>query len=350
MGSAINLACVMTGLPSLMGRWLAVLILALVLAGCTDQPALVTGAQVPFKSAPKNSEVSLMPKEDLALLEESANPIYLLGSGDHIWINVFGRPELSGKHVIGPDGVITVPLIGNVFVNGLTREQAQQAVAKSLREYFTNPYVDFGVDEYTSNQVTVLGRVGTAGVQRFPHAPTLAEVLANAGALPILDKQATLTRCAIMRGREKLIWVDLKALLNGDLAYNLRMKKGDIVFIPDSSDTAIYVMGAVGKPGSYRLTPRMTVLDAITQAGGTNDDAAKGKIGIYRAGAKRVETVDLDKVIAPERSANYALEDGDVIFVPTSLMGKINFAFREMTPAISVLTFGVTMQTWMKQK
>jgi polysaccharide biosynthesis/export protein len=90
--------------------------------------------------------------------------------------------------------------------------------------------VTLGVEEYTSNQVTVLGRVANAGIQRFPHPPTLAEVLANAGALPILDKQATLTRCAIMRGRDKMIWVDLKALLNGELGYNIRMKKGDIGF------------------------------------------------------------------------------------------------------------------------
>ena len=58
-----------------------------------------------------------------------------------------------------------------------------------------------------------------------------------------LDKTATLTRTAIMRGRDRLIWVDLRAMLNGDLAYNIRMKKGDIVFIPDSSETAVYVLG-----------------------------------------------------------------------------------------------------------
>ena len=108
--------------------------------------------------------------------------------------------------------------VGDVQLAGMTREQARTELTTRLRPYFTHPHVTIGVQEYVSNQVTVLGRVESPGRQRFDHPPTLAEVLANAGALPILDKQATLTRCAIMRGRNKLIWVDLKALLNGDLA------------------------------------------------------------------------------------------------------------------------------------
>ena len=312
------------------------------LQGCASTAeAPRPGVDLPFKQAPKNNDVSLLSKEDLALLEESENPLYRFGSGDRLLLQVLGRGEVSGKHVIGPDGMITVPLIGDVFLNGLSREEAQKVRDKRFREYFRNPYVTLGVEEYTSNQVTVLGRVATAGIQRFPHPPTLAEVLANAGALPILDKQATLTRCAIMRGREKLIWVDLKALLNGDLAYNIRMKKGDIVFIPDSSDTSVYVLGSVPKPGSYRLTPRMTVLDALAQAGGPTENAAPEKIGIYRAGAKKAEIIEFSTLVDPARRVNYALEDGDVLFVPTSGLSDFGYFLRQISPAISVLTFGL---------
>jgi polysaccharide export outer membrane protein len=250
---------------------------------------------------------------------------------------------VSGKHVVGPDGRITVPLVGDVLLNEMTREDALKAVEERLRAYFTRPHPTLAVEEYTSNQVTVLGRVERAGMQKFPHPPTLAEVLANAGAMPILDKQATLTRGAIMRGRQKLIWVDLKSLLNGDPAYNIRMKKGDIVFIPDSSDTSVYVMGAVGKPGSYRLTPRMTVLDALAQAGGPTENAQPKTIGIYRAGAKRVETIDLTALIDPSRPVNYALEDGDVIFVPTSGLADFGYFMRQIAPGMSVLTFGLAL-------
>lgn len=200
-----------------------------------------------------------------------------------------------------------------------------------------------GVEEYTSNQITVLGRVERAGVQRFPRLPTLAEVLANASAMPILDKTATLTRTAILRGRDRLIWVDLRAMLNGDLAYNIRMKKGDIAFIPDSSETSVYVLGAVAKPGSYRLTPRMTLLDALAQAGGANENARPERIGVYRAGAQRVELFEFAALIDPSRAVNYALEDGDVVYVPTSALADIGYALRQVASAVSVLTFGLAL-------
>lgn len=326
---------------------------ALLLSACstTVPDSLPNGrprADFAFKPVEKIS-VDMPSKEDLALLEESAHPVYQLGSGDVVRVDVFGRPEIGGKFVIGPDGMITLPLAGQVLLGQLTREEAQAALERRLRDYFSQPHVTLGVEEYTSNVITVLGRVANAGRQRFPHSPTLAEVLANAGALPILDKQATLTRCAIIRGREKLIWVDLKALLNGDLGYNLRMKKGDIIFIPDSSETAVYVLGAVPKPGSYRLTPSMTLLDALAQAGGPTLDAAPEKIGIYRASSRQAQIVDFAQLIGPNRTVNYALEDGDVLFVPTSGLADFGYFLRQISPAISVLTFGMTVDTYMNQ-
>jgi polysaccharide export outer membrane protein len=334
--------------PSLLpARAVAFLAAAVLLPACSSLPQgprdadAAARAGAAFKSVQKSEVAPLLSKEDLALLEESVNPVYRIGSGDVVRLDVYGRPEVSGKHVVGPDGKITVPLVGDVFINDLTREAAVQALEERLRAYYSRPHPTLSVEEYTSNQVTVLGRVERAGVQKFTHPPTLAEVLANAGAMPILDKQATLTRTAIMRGRDKLIWVDVKALLNGDPAYNIRMKKGDIVFIPDSSDTSVYVLGAVTKPGSYRLTPRMSVLDALAQAGGATENAEPTRIGIYRAGAKQVEIVDFAVLIDPTRRVNYALEDGDVIFVPNSGIADFGYVMRQLAPAMSVLTFGL---------
>ncbi len=142
---------------------------ALLLAACASTaPPRAAGADGAFKPVQRAEAAPLLSKEDLALLEESANPIYRIGSGDVLRLDVLGRPEVSGKHVVGPDGKITVPLIGDVSVGDMTREAAAQALDLQLRAYFTHPRATLGVEEYTSNQVTVLGRVERAGVQQVP--------------------------------------------------------------------------------------------------------------------------------------------------------------------------------------
>jgi len=314
--------------------------MALCVTGCSSLPP-----DPKFKPIEKSAQPNLSSVEDLALLEESENPVYTIGSGDVLRIDVHSRSEVSGKFLVGPDGKITVPLVGDMLLKDKTREEALVALYGELRKLYTSPHATLAVDEYPSNQITVLGRVEKAGAHRFTHSPTLIDVLANAGAMPILDKQATLSRCAIIRGRNKLIWVDLKALLNGDVNYNIRMKKGDIVYIPDSSDTSVYVMGAVGRPGSYRMTPRMTALDAIAQAGGLSENAKSDRIGLYRAGAKQVEYVSWSDLIAGERSKNYAMEDGDVLFVPTTGLSDFGYVMRQIAPAISIFTFGLTLDS-----
>lgn len=335
-------------------RGLFLTAVAALTVGCASSlPGLRSGADAAlanpnFKPIEKPATAKLLSREDLALLEESVNPVYRMGSGDVLKLTVYGRPEVSGTHVVGPDGKITVPLLGDVMLNELTREEALRIIDGQFNQYFTRPSVSLAVDQYTSNQVTVLGRVERAGAQRFAHPPTLAEVLASAGAMPLLDKQASLTRCAIMRGRDKLIWVDLKALLNGDINYNVRMKKGDIVFIPDSSDTSVYVLGSVLKPGAYRLTPRMTLLDVLAQAGGPNEDAAPEQIGVYRAGSQQVEVIAFKDLVDVSRRVNYALEDGDVIFIPKSNLAEMGYVLRQITPGISLLSFGLTAQSLVK--
>jgi polysaccharide export outer membrane protein len=319
---------------------MAMAILALLSACANTPPSNHEG----FRPIEKQASMVLMSKEDLALIEESNNPIYRMGSGDVVRLEVFSRPEVSGKHIVGPDGKISVPLVGEIMLSNLSREEGRDLVTQRLRTFFSAPFVSLIVDEYTSNQVTVLGRVERAGVQKFAQSPTLAEVLAGAGAMPILDKQATLTRCAIMRGRDKLIWVDLKALLTGDPAYNLRMKKGDIVFIPDSSDTSIYVLGQVARPGAYRLTPRMTVLDAISQAGGLTEDASPEHIGVYRAGSNSIEVISFADLIHPARAVNFGMEDGDVLFLPRSGLGDFGYYMRQISPGLSVLTTGLALK------
>ena len=327
-----------------MTKTIAGLFAAAILTGCatTSVPNTPRNTEK-FAVAEKSDKVSFVDKNLLAEFEAEADPVYRLGEGDHVNVQVWNRPELSGKQVIGPDGQITVALVGPLKVAAMTREEAAGNIKTKLDQYYTHPAVTLGVDQYQANRVTVLGRVLTPGILQFDRPPMLLDVLARAGSMPVLDKQATLTRAAVFRGRERIVWVDLKRLLNGgDLAYNIRLKPNDLVYIPDSSDTTVYVMGAVAKPGAYRLTPGMSYLDALAQAGGPNEDGDPDEISLYRPGGDAVQKIPFKSLLTENRRVNFALEEGDIVYVPKRGLAEIGYVLRQLLPGLSFMTFGYT--------
>lgn len=318
--------------------------LALLLSACANMelPNVPKNA-ASFQVAERSDKVAFPSAAELAEFEADPQAEYQLGSGDIINLQVWGRTELSNKHTLGPDGRISLPLTGQVKLAGLSRDEASKTLEKALLRYYSKPAVSLQIEQYTANRVTVLGRVQNPGAIIFEHPPRLLEALARAGSLPVIDKQATLTRYAIFRGREKVIWVDLKHLLTrSDPSYNLALKSNDLIYIPDSNDTSVYVLGSVARAGAYRLTPDMSVLDALAQAGGPNEDAAPKEMMIYRAKSQAIEHVGLEQIVANGRKRNFALEEGDVIYVPKSGVANVGYVLRQLLPGLSFLSFGVT--------
>jgi len=323
--------------------WIVLITVGL-MSGCASPlPKMPSAnADVVFKPANKTENINYLDREALALFEAPFDPIYTLSAGDQITVEVWGRPEVSGSHLIGPDGVITLPLAGPIKVSKISREEAANALSNHLSRYYNRPAVVLRVDQYTGNRITVLGRVQNPGLMSFDQQPTLLEALARAGALPVIDKEATLTRAAVFRGRDKVAWVDLKHLLNRvDPAYNIRLMPGDLIYIPDSSDTMVYVMGSVHRPGTYRLTPDMSLLDALAQAGGPNADGDPSSISIYRPSSGGVAQAPLSALATGTPKANFSLEEGDIVYVSPRGIAEVGYVMRQLLPGLNFLTFGM---------
>jgi polysaccharide export outer membrane protein len=324
-------------------RSMSIILAALLMNACSTIPEAIPMNTQVFQAAQKSEQIDYASPELLAELDAPRENVYRLAEGDQLQITVWNHPELSGKQLLGPDGQLSLPLAGTLRLAGETRESAAGRIDSALKIYIKKPAVFVGIEQYAGNRVTVLGRVQNPGVQQFDRPPSLLETLARAGSLPVIDKQATLTRVAIFRGRDRIIWVDLKKLLNrGQLAYNITLQANDLVYIPDSSDTMVYVLGAVHKPGAYRLTPDMSLMDALSQAGGPNDDAAPDKIAIYRPSKQAAEQTPLLTLMTREKMLNFAIEEGDVIFVPKSGIAEAGYVIRQLIPGLSILTLGLS--------
>jgi polysaccharide export outer membrane protein len=317
--------------------------LILALAGCA-LPSLVV--------APDPQPGMVEPPKAFALPEKSATfssidaiqrfeaevpKQYLIGAGDKLTITVAGRPELSGQQTVGPDGNITLPFAGAIELINLDRSQAAARIKQALSKFYLDVYITVRIDEYTSNRIVVLGRVEHPGVISFENEPSLIEVLSRAGGFPILRPEQVLTRCAVMRGQQ-ILWLDLKRLLNGELALNIRLKRNDIIYIPDAYDTSVYVLGEVSRPGVYRLTPKMSFLDALGQAGGPTIRANPDAIRVIRLSQGLSQDVVLDNVLALDRSLNVALEEGDIVYVPMSGVAKVGYLLSQINPFALLLS------------
>ncbi|PPD51278.1 MAG: capsule biosynthesis protein CapA [Methylobacter sp.] len=262
---------------------------------------------------------------------------YLLYDGDDINIEVIGRPELSGVQRIGPDGRITLSVVGSVSVRNLTREQAAETINTALSPYYLNIFTTVRVEHYNSNRVIIIGRVEHPGELLFNTPPNLLDILAQAGGMPLLRKEQVLTRCAIIR-KEKILWIDLTRLLTGDISLNVPLQRNDVVYIPDATDTSVFVLGAVNTPGVLRLTPQMSFMDALGQAGGLTKDGNTHDIHLIRPSANVNMKIDLTDLLKPQQQLNVAINEGDIIFVPRHGVSKIGYIVQQINPFSTLFT------------
>jgi polysaccharide biosynthesis/export protein len=310
----------------------------------TPPPAAV------LQSAYQNSGPSFATQQALLSFDDAPQAAYTIGPGDAITVTVWGRAELSGKHLVGPDGNIQLPFVGSVDVGGLTADGAADKLDHALSDRYVGAIATVQIDDYTDNQVTVLGHVSNPGVQHFSAPPTLLEALAKAG-VPSSQTGAdsgrrseSFTRCAIFRGHDSVVWIDLRPLLRGEsLALNIRLHRNDLIYVPDSNDELVYVMGQVSKPGAYELSSNMSFLDALALAGGPNDNAQPGKIVLARPSRNFQQVIDLKQMIKGGGDANYALEQGDIIYVPKNGIASVGYVLQQISPLTQSALFAAAL-------
>ncbi len=304
-----------------------------------------------------DSGVRLGQLELLRRFEASSGENYTLAAGDEIEVEVSGKPELKGHHLVGPDGRITLPFVGTVLVGGKTREAAALDIAQALEKFYVSVNVDIQVTKYGSNRVIVVGRVASPGPLYFDTAPTLIEVLARSGAYaarpaaltssltsPVTQVPAGpagVSRCAIYRGSEQVLWIDLNELMSGEtFAGDLHLRRGDIVYVPDEQDNLISVLGQVQHPGPVRITAATTLVDVIAMAGGFTDDAAEKKISLFRRSTGVSREIAFRDLVEPKSLDEISLQRGDVIYVPKTGIAKVGYVLGKLSPAGTLLMFG----------
>jgi len=319
----------------------ACLLLLLLVGACGTPPRPPPDADK-AADAPKPSK-SLTP-EQLKQLEVTVGD-YRLGAGDVVELYCMDVPELDRKYPLGPDGKLTVPGVGVVSLDGLTRDQAEKKIEGLLTSY-RQPHVNLLVQEYNNNRVAVLGEVQWPGLYNFPGRTLLLDALAKAKGL---TEKADMHGCTVVRGNGMVIEIDLYDLLRkGDRTLNIPLLPDDAVFVRADEEHTFIVLGEVNHPGVYKLGQDEDVVRAIAEAGGETHDASLHRVHIVRRdknGQASSLEVDVDQIQYAHNIDSPPLANGDIIWVPRKGIATFNYYLNQITPSMNTIMLGATLQT-----
>jgi polysaccharide export outer membrane protein len=256
-----------------------------------------------------------------------AHEDYRLGPEDEIEIRVWSHDDLTRRIRVGLNGTISFPFVGELKAQGMSVLDLQRELEQRLGpKYIIDPHVSITVTEYKSQKFFVVGNVSKPGTYPLTKPIRVVEALSLAGGMESGSgsKGGTSSAVAIIvrakpgekRDQPRLpdqtpttdkVQVSLSAAMAGDPKHNLEIKNGDTIYIPA---LYYYVQGQVKNCGRYPYEENMTVLMAITTAGGFTDKASSRRAFIVREkdGRKQEVKVKLDDPIQP----------GDVVTVPES--------------------------------
>lgn len=247
---------------------------------------------------------------------------YRVGPRDLLDIRVYEDEKLSGERRVSENGLINLPLLGDVAVAGKTTPEIAQTLEKALEDkYMQRASVDVQVMEYRSRPISVIGAVKSPGNLGFSGRWTLLEALTAAGGLADNHGGVIHVLRRADNGLTDQVTIPLDdLLLRGDPRVNIPIYANDLINVPASVQVTVYCLGEVEKPGalSFKSSERITVLSAIAQAGGLTDRAGN-KIQVKRQGSGPGQeiTVDYKKVVAG-KAPDVELKQGDVIVVKES--------------------------------
>lgn len=259
------------------------------------------------------------------LLKAQDKESLLIDRGDLLHIQVFETPDLDEHARVTDGGDISLILGGDVKVSGLTPEGAAKVIEAALKQghYLLHPRVIVNVEQYATENVTVIGSIKSPGVYPIGTPRSILDVLAMAGGLTeTADRKILIERHG--SGEKISYFVSNSAGAAVDTAVNV--DPGDRVIVPRAG--IVYALGDFGHPGGYVVdenNDKITILQLVARAGGTNPTAVPSHARLIRKVHDGYVQIPLQlSKIQKGKLPDVALQPEDIVYVPYSYLR--NFA------------------------
>src|ERR1043166_8720907 len=191
-------------------------VFTLLAAGCANKELRVAE----YRVAPGTPNPAKPPEE-----------FYVIGAGDSIGINVWKEPSLSGSAKVRPDGYVTLPLINELQVVGLTTGQLRKLLEEKYKDFTTDPFVTIRIEGIASSEIFFVSHA-RSGAFPLSGNETILQLLSRMGGLGVFDDRRNVR--VVRRDGDKITEyvVDYDAILKGDLKQDILLRPGDRIIVP----------------------------------------------------------------------------------------------------------------------
>ncbi|MCP4897440.1 MAG: hypothetical protein GY906_10755, partial [bacterium] len=198
---------------------------------------------------------------------------YQVGPGDVLEVKAFQYDEISGLFPVEATGTMTFPLLGNVDVAGRDTAGVSALLEELLeKDFYVDVQLQVDVSEYRSQPVTVLGEVLRPGTYYLKGRTSLPQIIAEAGGLkPSAGSIIELRKSSLSAAGEADSAASVRAfstakVMSAEAGGDVFLSLGDVVSV--SAKQLFFMTGEVVRPGQYEIVEGLTVMPAISQAGG----------------------------------------------------------------------------------
>ncbi|MBH0057976.1 SLBB domain-containing protein [Pseudoalteromonas sp. SWXJZ94C] len=255
---------------------------------------------------------TFMPSENAAVPDT-----YLMGRGDQLTINFYGKESNSFDVTVDREGRISIPNLSPVDVAGLNFSEVKELIKAKVEQEIIGVKAFVSLGQLRSMRILVLGEAYKPGSYSVSPLTTISHALFVSGGVSDI---ASLRNIQVKRAGKVVVNFDLYDLLiNGDSSKDIVLQPADVVFIP-AVGAQVTVEGLVKRPAIFELKKGETAKDLLHMAGGLKPDAYAQSVFVERFSHQRKEILSID---FSKNNISYIPQAGDKIrFNPISLQYK----------------------------
>jgi polysaccharide export outer membrane protein len=159
---------------------------------------------------------------------------YVIGAEDVLSVYVWKEPDMSKTVPVRPDGMISLPLVGEIKASGYTPVQLQEVLAEAMKKLISDPQVTVVVEKVSSLSFNIVGEIGRPGYYPLTRRMTVLDAIAMAGGFKDFakTKKVYVLRTAANGTQERLPF-NYKDVINGkSQQQNIELQPRDTIVVP----------------------------------------------------------------------------------------------------------------------